>query len=249
MVQCQASTQKGQSARQMPILRDIPISLTVEQVLASRGQTSIRPELRQSAEEAIALGQSLWQPMAVYDWFDVHHLEGESVYVAAAHRSDGESVLRVGPKAGLLDCAQRILASVITIGPTLEQKVHELQAGREGLGSYLLDSAGVVALGAVGEAIRCLAEETAAELGWGVSPYLSPGSLVGWPVGGQRDLCALLPLDSIGVRLNDHSILIPFKSASGIIGLGPGYETTKVGSVCKYCALKNTCWRRREDRS
>ncbi len=103
----------------------------------------------------------------------------------------------------------------------------------------------MVALGAVGEAMRCLAEEAAAERGWGVSPSLSPGSLVGWPLRGQRELCALLPLDEIGVRLNSHCVLEPHKSVSALIGLGPDYESGHVGSVCKYCALQDTCWRRR----
>ena len=243
-----AYTKKGQSTRQMPILQNIPISLTAEQVLASQGKKPIRPELREGAEEAIALGQTLWQPMAVYDWFDLCRREGESVYVTAPPRPQ-EAVLRIGPKADLLDQAQRILASVITIGPALEQKVDELQTARESLKAYLLDSAGVLAVGAAGEAIRRLAEETAAGLSWGVSPSLSPGSLVGWSLAGQRELCGLLPLDSIGVQLNSHSVLLPFKSASGIIGLGPGYESTKVGSVCQYCALQRTCWRRRKDPS
>ena len=92
-------------------------------------------------------------------------------------------------------------------------------------------------------------EETAADMGWGVSPSLSPGSLVGWSLRGQRELCGLLPLESIGVELNTHCVLEPHKSTSGIIGLGPGYETNKVGSACKYCALQNTCWRRRRDPS
>jgi hypothetical protein len=113
--------------------------------------------------------------------------------------------------------------------------------------SYLLDSAGVVALGAAGEALRCIAEDAAEELGWGVSPSLSPGSLVGWPLRGQHDLCGLLPLEQIGVRLTNHAVLEPHKSASGLVGLGPDYESTRVGSVCKYCALQKTCWRRREE--
>lgn len=242
-----AHAKKGQSTKQMPILQNIPISLTVEQVLASQGQRPIRPELRESAEEAIALGQTLWRPRAVYDWFDVRRRQGESVYVAGSLSS--EVALRVGPKSDLLDHAQRILASVITIGPALEQKVEELQAAGENLKAYLLDCAGVVALGVAGEAIRRLVEETAVSLGWGVSPSLSPGSLVGWPLAGQRELCSLLPLDSIGVKLNSYGVLIPFKSASGIIGLGTGYQATKVGSVCKYCTLQDSCWRRRKDPS
>jgi hypothetical protein len=155
----------------------------------------------------------------------------------------------VGRKAHLLADAERVLISVCTIGPALEQHVHELNTAREGLRAYMLDSAGVVALGAVGEAVRCLAEETAAEQGWGVSPSLSPGSLVGWNLRGQRELCALLPMGSVGVRLNSHYVLEPHKSTSAVIGLGPGYDTTQVGSVCKYCALAKTCWRRREDPS
>jgi hypothetical protein len=236
----------------MPILRDIPVTLTAEQIIASRGNRGIRSALIRDAEEAVALGQSLWKPAAVYDWFDVRTVEGDCVHVergsgAVADGMGGQALLRIGPKADLLAPAATVLVSVGTIGPALEERVRELQASGENLKAYLLDSAGVAALGSVGEAVRCLAEETAANQGWGVSPSLSPGSLVGWSLKGQQALCDLLPLDSIGVRLNSHSVLVPHKSASGLIGLGPGYSSTKVGSVCKYCALKKTCWRRRED--
>ena len=79
-----------------------------------------------------------------------------------------------------------------------------------------------------------------------MSPSLSPGSLVGWPLRGQRELCALLPLADIGVRLNEYCVLEPHKSVSMVIGLGPEYESHEVGSVCDYCALKDSCWRRRK---
>lgn len=231
----------------MPILRDIPITLTADQVIASRGERRKSPRLLSGAAEAIALGETLWQPQIVYDWFDVKTVEDEYVRLATPNIPDRESTLHIGPKAYLLDSAQRVAISVATIGPALERRVHELQSTGQVLQAYLLDSAGVVALGAAGEAARCLVEEAAAELGWGVGAYLSPGSLVGWRLQGQRTLCALLPVDSIGVRLSKHHVLEPHKSASGLVGIGPGYETTTVGSVCKYCALKNTCWRRRKD--
>ncbi len=229
----------------MPILRDIPITLDPEAVVAARGGQPPRPGLIRVAQEAIALGQTLWQPVAVYDRFDLQAVDGEGVILA--HPSGPKSVLHVGPKADLLAPAVQVLVSVMTIGPALEQRVHELQAAGEGLKSYLLDSAGVLALGAVGEAVRCLAEEIAAAQGWGVSPALSPGSLVGWPVQGQRELCALLPLEQIGVQLNEYCVLVPHKSVSVLIGLGPGYQARHVGSVCQYCALQDTCWRRRAD--
>jgi hypothetical protein len=233
----------------VPTLQDIPIELKAEQVIASQGKRQIQPALIQGAKEAISLGQTLWRPAAIYDWFDVRAVKDKEVYVAHSTEQNRKAVLHVGPKADLLSPAARVLISVGTIGPFLEQQVHELQIARNHLKAYLLDSTGVVALGAVGEAVRCLAEEKAAELGWGVSPSLSPGSLVGWPLQGQQDLCSLLPLDTIGVQLNSHSVLIPHKSASGLIGLGPGYDSGRVGSVCKYCALSKTCWRRRDDPS
>jgi hypothetical protein len=208
--------------------------------------------LIRDAEEAIALGQTLWQPAAIYGWFDVHKVGDGSVQLVheGSAVEDGvaqQALLRIGPKADLLAPAAKVLVSVGTIGPALEEQVRQLQASGQNLKAYLLDCAGVAALGSVGEALRCLAEETAASLNWGVSPSLSPGSLVGWSLKGQGALCDLLPLDSIGVRLNSHSVLIPHKSASGLIGLGPGYSSTRVGSVCKYCALNKTCWRRRKD--
>jgi hypothetical protein len=233
----------------MPILRDIPITLTTEDILANRGHRRMRQELIEQAEEAITLGQTLWQPRAVFERLRVLSVEGEVVHLAPPGQVGKDASLRVGPKADLLSDAQEVLVGVGTIGPALEKRVHELQSSGETLRSYLLDSAGVVALGAVGEALRCLAEETAALEGWGVGAALSPGSLVGWSLVGQRQVCALLPLEEIGVQLNTYSVLEPHKSFSAVIGLGPGYETAKVGSVCKYCALKKTCWRRREDPS
>jgi hypothetical protein len=229
----------------MPILRDIPIALKAEDIIASPNKGQHRPALLMHAEEAINLGQILWQPACVYDWFEVRHVEWERVTLAGLNGT--EVVLQIGPKADLIAPARRVVVGVVTIGPALEQKVRELQAAGESMMSYLLDSAGVVALGAAGEALRCLAEEAAGELGWGVSPSLSPGSLVGWSLRGQHELCGLLPLEQIGVRLTNHAVLEPHKSASGLVGLGPGYDSTRVGSICKYCALQKTCWRRREE--
>jgi hypothetical protein len=231
----------------MPVLRDIPISLTAEQIIASPDKDRIRPALLLHAEETIALGQTLWQPRAVYDWFDLQAIDGEHVTLVTPPEMGDRAVLRVGPKSHLLAAAEQVLVGVVSIGSALEEMVHQLQATGDAMTAYLLDSAGVVALGAAGASLRCLAEDAAAKLGWGVSPSFSPGSLVGWSLRGQRDLCALLPLEEIGVRLNRHCVLEPHKSTSTLVGLGQGYDSARVGSVCKYCALQKTCWRRRED--
>jgi len=230
----------------MSVLRDIPVSLSPECVVQEqqrRHSRPARPWMFQVAQEAIALSLELARPVVVYDEFGVQGLCDERLLLETNHTAE----LAIGARVHLLSPAHKVLVGVSTIGPALEERVRQLNAAGETLLAYMLDTVGVLALGAAGEAFRCLAEERAAASGWGVSPALSPGSLVGWSLAGQRELCALLPLDEIGVRLNAHYVLEPHKSTSVLIGLGPGYESTHVGSVCRFCSLADTCWRRRGD--
>lgn len=230
------------------VVRDVPITLTADAILESQARKG-RPApqsamARRSAEQAAEMALALARPAAVWDEFTVAGVSGETL---ALGTSDGVRELKMGPGVALLREASRAFVAVWTIGPELEARATELHKSGDTLLSYMLDAAGVLALGAVGEAVRRIAEERAAAEGWGVSPALSPGSLAGWPVGGQRDLCALLPLDAIGVSLTPYAILQPFKSCSALIGSGPGYPSAHVGALCRYCSLAETCWRRRED--
>jgi hypothetical protein len=222
------------------------------QALRRNRQGAVSPALVSAAEEAIAMGQALVTPAAIYDEFLVCEVSDERVNLSARlpfEEAAGtrNGCLKVGPKVDLLAPASLAVIAVCTIGPLLENRARELHEIGQDLLAFMLDSFGVMALGAVGEALRCMVEEQASASGWGVGPALSPGSLVGWPVQGQRDLCALLPLDKIGVRLNDQCVLEPHKSSSMVIGLGPNYPSSHVGSVCSYCSLAGSCWRRRED--
>jgi hypothetical protein len=235
--------------KNIDVLRDVPILVTAEELLQSQQRNRLarpNPALRAAAEGATALGRTLVQPAAVVGDFEVRGIDGERIDLSRAS-ADGAKSLTIGAHVELLVPARRVIAAVATIGPALERRVSELSAEGETLLAYMLDCFGVMALGAVGEALRRLAEQRATELGWGVSPALSPGSLEGWPVEGQRELCALLPLEEIGVRLTHLYVLEPHKSVSMIIGLGPGYESKHVGSLCRFCSLAETCWTRRDE--
>jgi hypothetical protein len=234
------------------VMRDLPVSLETDAVLQAQlggRRRAPNPWLVEAAEKAVSLGHELAAPVAAVAEFAVQAVVGQQVVLAAdpASEEGRTACLTVGPKADLLAPAQRLFVAVYSIGPALERRVHDLFAAGEGLLAFMLDSCGVVALGAVGEVLRVRTERRAADLGWGVSPALSPGSLVGWPVRGQRELCALLPLSEAGVRLNESCVLVPQKSVSMVMGLGPGYESAHVGSLCHDCCLKDHCWRRRED--
>ena len=231
----------------MRISSEISITLKPEDVLLAQylgRRTSFPPAIMKSTEKAIARARGLLAPAAVYEEFSVQGIEGEELIL---NTQEGSARLKIGPKIDLLYPAKRVMVAVNTIGPNLERVVEELQADRETLDAYMLDSVGVVALGEVGEVLRELVEKRAADLGWGVGAALAPGSLLGWPMRGQRDLCALLPLSSVNVELNSSCVLEPHKSASILVGLGPDYPSSQVGSVCRFCALADTCWRRSKD--
>lgn len=233
----------------MPTLvRDIPIALTADAILESQARKGRRasqsPTARRAAEQAAQMALDLARPAAVWDEFAVADVSGDTL---ALRTPEGVRELTMGEGVSLLREASRAFVAVWTIGPELEARATELHRAGDPLLAYLLDTTGVLALGAVGEAVRRIAEERAAAEGLGVSPALSPGSLAGWPVDGQRDLCALLPLGEIGITLTPYAILQPFKSCSALIGSGPGMPSKHVGALCRHCSLAETCWRRRED--
>jgi hypothetical protein len=108
------------------------------------------------------------------------------------------------------------LAFVLTLGPRLEAEAAALAARRELLEAFLLDTAGWAAIEA---ALRALRQELRAH-GRPATHHLGPGH-ADWPLDEQRSLVALVaPPDDL-VRVSADGLLVPFKSVSGVFGLGP----------------------------
>jgi hypothetical protein len=223
----------------MPTLRELPFALTVDTLIESLGERGHEAAFREPAERVVEMVAGLAQPAGVYDVVPVHEV-GESYAVV------GEGTrLELGPHADLLAPAKQAFVFLVTVGPGVEERINQLLANGESLEGYLLDSAAIMALGLAIDNMRSLVEARAAELGWGVGRRLAPGSLVGWPLRDQDKLVSLLPMGEIGVSITKSHVLVPHKSATGLVGIGPGYEEHTVGTVCYLCNLRATCWRRR----
>lgn len=229
-------------------LTDISVSIDPETVLLTLNQGRSNSRLSAGMLAAVEQARGLIRPAAALAWVRVDAVEGEGVAVSAENVGGKKSAfLELGPHADLMASASIALVSVGTIGDDLDSAVAALNQKGDLLAAYLLDSAGVVALAEVGRAVRELAETTAAGFDWGVGPSLGPGTLAGWPLTGQRQLWDFLDGDTVGILLSDSGVLKPHKSATGLIGLGAGYDSRRVGSVCGFCQLRDTCWRRREN--
>ncbi len=230
----------------MPVMTDIKIELDAREVVLALHQGKKAPEaLIDEARDAITQSRGLVHPRALYEWVRVVGVNGDQVVLTSGNGT-GDVALKLGPHADLMAGAELALVSVVTIGGEIDEQIDALNKSGKLLEAYLLDSVGVVALAEVDRAVREYVEKEAASRGWGVGASLAPGSLQGWPFEGQFDLCALLPLEEIEVHLSESGVLVPFKSASGLIGMGRGYGSKKVGSVCRFCMRAETCWRRRK---
>jgi hypothetical protein len=237
-------------------LTDITVVIDPEMILLAlhQGQRARHPDMEGEMQAAVERARRLIRPAAALAWGRVDQVAGERVTLSSEIGGrPRQATLTLGPHADLMAAAKIALISVGTIGDELDKAVADLNGKGDLLGAYFLDSAGVVALAEVGRAVRERAEREAARHEWGVSPSLGPGTLAGWPLEGQRELWGFLDnadghgAAALNIVLSESGVLKPHKSATGLIGLGAEYGSRRVGSVCGFCQLRKTCWRRRRN--
>ena len=104
-----------------------------------------------------------------------------------------------------------------------------------------LDGAGVAALGKVSDTVIAEIRDVAEQHGLGSGMRAQPGQ-EGWSIGQQKVLFSLVPADEIGVRLTESYLMIPRKSVSFVIGMGPDMRPDAV--ACDFCSKRSRCpWR------
>jgi hypothetical protein len=224
----------------MAVITDIDITLEQEILKRALGSGPSVARLTADIEWAVEAINRNIHPKAVYDYFRVTDLESGRVRLAGDSGA-ASVVLTLGPKADLLARAESAMVSVTTLGEEIDVIRRDLREAKADLRAYVWDVAGVLGLGLVGNEIKHMAEHEAAGRGWGVGRRLGPGDLRGWDLEEQRLLCSLLPIETIGVKMTSGIMLSPVKSASSVIGLGPAYEETEVGSICHWCRNRKTC--------
>ena len=131
---------------------------------------------------------------------------------------------------------------VLTTGNRLEDMVNHLV--EEGLvfQATVLDAIGSAAVEALANSVQERIGEMAASEGLCISRRFSPG-YCDWHIGQQRMLFQALAADHAGVRLTEKCLMLPQKSVSGVIGIGP-CDTVDRYNPCPTCD-KHDCIGRR----
>jgi len=145
--------------------------------------------------------------------------------------------------AQLLKQCERVAVFLVTIGNGLEEKVCQLAEEGLVLEASVLDAIGSSAAENVAEFVQDRVVEMAHAQNLCTSRRFSPG-YCDWALRQQKMVFKAINDNSTGVRLTKECLMIPRKSISGIIGIGP--TDMKNYNPCNTCKKRN-CLGRRDD--
>lgn len=139
--------------------------------------------------------------------------------------------------------AALIATFIVTIGSGVERLSRGwLRAGKIMQGT-IADAIASESVEAAAQQLRADVRAWAQARGLEVTPAYSPG-YCGMTVRQQVPLFASLPAQQINVRLTASCLMLPVKSVSGLIGIGPADRVRPEGYPCEACDHPN-CMQRR----
>lgn len=129
-----------------------------------------------------------------------------------------------------------------TIGDGLENAASSYMKAGDSLEGYILDRIGSFAVESLAEGFEDHLRKIYGAKKLSVSMRVSPG-YCDWPVEEQSKLAKLLDFSRAGVRLTEACMMVPKKSISGLVGIGPEGLFSKTGSRCGMCDNKECTYR------
>jgi hypothetical protein len=157
------------------------------------------------------------------------HAEPRAGYVVVTEPFDPGPIV-----ADVLAGAERFAVFLATLGPAFDAWSRGYFETGDPFRGFVADAIGSVAVEA---AVDRIVEKIAAEAGAdGVTNRVSPG-YCGWDVADQHRLFRCFPEGFLGVRLTEAALMVPLKSVSGVVGIGPGLERRDY--PCDVCEIED----------
>ena len=223
----------------MPVIRDIPLSLKIREVLRRQGLgrgAKVRPEIKLLIRELLASVKKsrLLEPAVAYEYYRVRSMNGSQISL------DGDKAINGPLLPATFPEAKELAVILITIGPGLEEQVTDYSKHSAALQGMIMDGIGSTAVDMMAlEVFRRLASEVSSR-GYEISSPVNPG-MPGFPLTEQWNPLRLVNADEIGVRLTASGVLVPRKSTSMVMGIGPQMTRWTQAEVCARCSLRETC--------
>ncbi len=223
----------------MPVIRDISLSLKTREVLRRegfRGYSEIKSEIKSLILELLASVKNahLLEPAMAYGIYSITEISHRQLSL------EGNGVVHGPLLPSLLPEAKELAAVVCTIGPKLEKQVTNYINRDEPLRGVLLDGIGSTAVDSLTQEVCKFMTGEASARGYQASSPINPG-MPSLPITEQWQLLKMVPAREIGVSLTSSGIMVPRKSTSMVIGIGPQMTTWTRAEVCARCGLRKTC--------
>lgn len=216
------------------------LDIDIPQVLRNVGYgTDASPPARMASliEEYVENVHQLIEPSSFYVVKDIKLVQGAHVVIEDSITFQSEVI------AKLLEQCEKVAVFLVTIGDHLEEIVSRLAEDGLIVQSAVLDAIGSSAVEKVADLVQGRISEAARALGLCIGQRFSPG-YCDWDVSQQKMVFQAMNGDSAGVRLTEGCLMLPRKSVSGIIGIGPCNSNVENYNPCKTCD-KNDCQGRR----
>jgi hypothetical protein len=223
----------------MPVVRDIPLSLGIKEVLRRQGLgggAKVQPEIKSLILKLLVglENEHLLEPAAAYERYKVTGMTSGQISLAGGKAVHGPALPAFFPEA------RELAVIVCTIGPRLEKQASDYTKNGQALRGMLLDGIGSAAVDKLIPEVINLIAAGVAPLGYEVSSPVNPG-MPGLAMTEQRNIMELTKADKIGVSLTSSGILVPRKSVSMVIGIGPRMTRWTQAEVCARCDLRESC--------
>jgi hypothetical protein len=223
----------------MPVIRDISLNLKTTEVLRRQGLgggAKVRPEIKILIRELLTSLKKarLLEPVVAYEYYMVSSMNGSQISLEGDKAIHGPLLPAIFPEA------KELVVLLCTIGPRLEKQVTDYSKSGEAMRGMILDGIGSTAVDMLAlEVLRRLASEVSSR-GYEISSPVNPG-MPGFPLTEQWNLLGLVNADEIGVGLTASGVLVPRKSTSMVIGIGPKMTRWTQAEVCARCSLRESC--------
>ena len=223
----------------MPVIRNVSLNLRAEDVLHREGirdYPKVKPETKILIQELLASVKKthLLEPAIASEVYTIAEISQQQLPL------EDDPEVHNSLLSPVLHQAKELAVAVCTIGPRLEEQASDYFKQGEPLRGALLDGIGSAAVDSLTEEACRLVAEEASTCGYEASSPINPG-MPGLPIAAQRQLLELVPAREIGVSLTSSGIMIPRKSISMIIGIGPQMPTWTRAEVCARCHLSQAC--------
>lgn len=144
--------------------------------------------------------------------------------------------------ASALKKGTHIALFVCTCGKEVEKYSKRLMNEGHSLEGLIVDLVASELAEGLADFIHNKIEQNAANEGLKITNRYSPG-YCNWPVSDQQKLFKLIHENTCGVKLTPSSLMLPIKSVSGIIAIGPDVKFR--GYACAKCDDKQCIYRNR----